>query len=146
MTRRPPGPPVGEPDPGDLHAGQPGREQRLRAAVAEQDGRCAWCARRFCALVEPTTDHLVPRVKGGPSWASNEVAACRRCNGQRRHASPVEWYLRCRERGWQPDAALLLGRLRALDAEVTARGGQRRARPYLATQLRRLAKEAAEVA
>ncbi|CAA9423060.1 MAG: hypothetical protein AVDCRST_MAG35-2097 [uncultured Quadrisphaera sp.] len=126
-------------------AGQPGREQRLRAAVAAQGGRCAWCARPFSALVEPTTDHLVPRVKGGPSWASNEVAACRRCNGQRGHVSPVEWYLRCRERGWEPDAALVVARLRALDAEITARGGQRRARPYLASQLRRLA-QAAEVA
>ncbi len=150
MTRPgpPPGPPGGPPAgrPADPPAGQPGRDQRLRAAVAGQGGRCAWCARPFSALVEPTTHHLVPRVNGGPSWAANEVAACRRCNGQRGHASPADWYRACRDRGWRPDAALLLGRLRSLDAEIAARGGQRRARPYLAAQLRRLAKEAAEVA
>lgn len=61
---------------------------------------CLWCGRPFAGLVRPTTDHLIPKVKGGPSWLEKEVAACRRCNGER--------------------------------------GGQRRARPHLETQLRRL--------
>ncbi len=116
------------------------RSSRLEEAVGRQGGRCLWCGRAFSALVPPTTDHLVPRVKGGPSWAENEVAACRRCNGQRGHTTPVDWLLECSGRGWQPDAGALAAALTSLDAAIAARGGQRRARPYLAGQLRRLAR------
>jgi hypothetical protein len=122
-----------------VRGGQPAREQRLERAVRDQGRRCLWCGRAFTALVPPTTDHVVPRVKGGPSWGANEVAACRRCNGQRGHLAPAEWYLECQRRGWEPDGDALLGALTALDAEIAERGGQRRARPYLQAQLRRLA-------
>ncbi len=72
-------------------AAQPARAARL-IAVLDRDGpTCIWCGRRFAPLVAPTTEHVVPRVKGGPSWLENEVAACRRCNAERGHRSPVEW-------------------------------------------------------
>lgn len=87
-----------------------------------------------------TRDHVVPRVKGGPSWAENEVAACGRCNAERGHQSPVAWWEECRRRGWEADAAALGAVLDALAAAVDQRGGQRRARPYLAAQRRRLAR------
>ena len=83
----------------------------------------------------------MPRVKGGPSWLENEVLACTRCNRERGHASPADWLLECRGRGWEPDGATLLRVLRSLDRAITDRGGQRRARPYVAAQLRRLARE-----
>lgn len=114
------------------------RADRLGAAVAEQGGRCFWCGRDFSSLVPPTTDHVVPRVKGGPSWPENEVAACRRCNGQRGHQAPVEWLEECLRRGWDADPAALAVVLARLDAVIAQRGGQRRARPYLAGQRRRL--------
>ena len=91
-----------------------------------------------------TTDHLVPRVKGGPSWLENEVLSCARCNRDRGHASPADWLAECRSRGWDPDAATLVRVLRSLDLAIAERGGQRRARPYLAAQLRRLDREAAQ--
>ncbi len=116
----------------------PARPQRLADAAAEQGARCLWCGRRFTALVAPTTDHVVPRARGGPSWVENEVAACRRCNAQRGHLAPTDWYLECLARGWAPDGAALLARLRSLDAAIADRGGQRRARPHLAAALRRL--------
>lgn len=110
------------------------------AAILDRDGpTCVWCGRRFGDLVRPTTDHLVPRVKGGPSWLQNEVAACRRCNAQRGHLTPAEWLAECRRRGWTPDTARIVRTLADLDTAIAARGGQRRARPYLAGQLRRLA-------
>lgn len=121
---------------------QPGRAERLALAVDRQGGCCLWCGRSFGPLVRATTDHLVPRVKGGPSWPENEVAACSRCNGQRGHTTPADWYAECRGRGWEPDAGALRAALDSLDAAVTARGGQRRARPYLAAQRRRLARAA----
>jgi len=99
-----------------------------------------WCGREFSRLVSPTTDHLVPRVKGGPSWSENEVPACRRCNGQRGHLTPADWLVECERRGWDPDVALLTDRLAALRDAIAARGGQRRARPYVEAQLRRIAR------
>jgi hypothetical protein len=120
------------------HASQPDRAERLRAAVARDGSHCVWCRRECTGLVRATTDHLVPRVKGGPSWLENEVVSCSRCNRERGHASPADWLTECERRGWTPDAAVVLRALRALDGAIAACGGQRRARPYLAAQLRRL--------
>lgn len=117
---------------------QPNRAQRL-ARILERDGpTCVWCGRTFGGLVGPTTEHLVPRLKGGPSWLQNEVAACRRCNGQRGHASLGDWADECERRGWGVDRDRLVRTLEALAAAIAERGGQRRARPWLAAQLRRL--------
>lgn len=82
---------------------QLGRAARLTAAILRDGPRCVWCSRPFDELVVPTTDHLIPRVKGGPSWPENELAACRRCNSQRGHLPPVEWIQERRRRGWRPD-------------------------------------------
>jgi hypothetical protein len=117
---------------------QPGRAARLRSALDRDGATCVWCARPFDGLVRPTTEHLVPRVKGGPSWAENELAACRRCNRERGHCTPAEWVEECRRRGWQPDLPRVVSALRALQSAVAERGGQRRARPYIQAQLRRL--------
>jgi hypothetical protein len=118
---------------------QPGRAERLRHAIARDGVQCVWCGRPCTDLVRPTTDHLVPRVKGGPSWSENEVVACGRCNRERGHRSPADWLAECRRRGWEPDAATVGRALRSLEQAIGERGGQRKARPYLATQLRRLA-------
>jgi hypothetical protein len=118
------------------------RAARLRAA-GERDGpTCIWCGRVFTDQVTATTEHVVPRVKGGPSWLENEVAACRRCNSARGHAAPVEWLEECERRGWHPDGARLTRVLVSLAAAIAERGGQRRARPYLDAQLRRLRRRA----
>jgi 5-methylcytosine-specific restriction endonuclease McrA len=118
---------------------QPGRTERRRTAAARDGARCVWCGRACTGLVRATTDHLVPKVKGGPSWLENEVVACGRCNRERGHASPADWLAECRRRGWHPDAAAVRRALESLHEAIEERGGQRRARPYLAAQLRRLA-------
>ena len=117
---------------------QPDRAARLAAAVERDGPTCVWCGRAFDRYVRPTTEHVVPRVKGGPSWPENEVAACSRCNGARGHRGAVEWLGECRARGWTPDAERVARALEALAAAVARRGGQRRARPHLDAQLRRL--------
>lgn len=122
---------------------QLGRAARLQRVLERDGGTCVWCGRPFTALVHPTTEHLVPRVKGGPSWLENEVAACRRCNGERGHRTPADWVEECRRRGWEPAVATLVAALGSLERAVAERGGQRRARPYLAAQLRRLRRIAA---
>ena len=85
-------------------------------------------------------EHLVPRIKGGPSWIENELAACRRCNGERGHRTPGEWFDECERRGWNPNRDVIVRALRSLSEAIVERGGQRRARPYIASQLRRLAR------
>jgi uncharacterized protein YfaT (DUF1175 family) len=119
----------------------PDRAARLRAAVERDGPRCVWCRRECTGLVRGTADHLVPKVKGGPSWVENEVLACPRCNRERGHTSPADWLAECVRRGWEPDGAAVLGALRALERAIHRRGGQRRARPYLTAQLRRLARD-----
>jgi 5-methylcytosine-specific restriction endonuclease McrA len=114
------------------------RAARLQAAVLRDGPTCIWCGRRFTDQVVPSTEHVVPRVKGGPSWLENEVAACRRCNSERGHTAPVEWLEECGRRGWHPDEPRLTRLLTALAEAIAVRGGQRRARPYLDAQLRRL--------
>jgi len=121
-----------------MHAVQPDRRGRLRLILDRDGPTCVWCGRRFEGLVRPTTEHLVPRLKGGPSWIENEVAACRRCNGQRGHLALGEWADECERRGWTVDRVRLVRSLEALNGAIARRGGQRRARPWLAAQLRRL--------
>lgn len=115
------------------------RRQRLAVILERDGGACVWCGRRFDGgLVEPTTEHVVPRIKGGPSWLENEVAACARCNGQRGHLTPAEWAGECERRGWPVNLGVLVGSLERLQRAIGERGGQRRARPYVDSQLRRL--------
>lgn len=75
-----------------------------------------WCGSAFSHLRRPTTEHLVPRLKGGPSWTENEAAACTRCNRERGHRSPADWPEECRRRGWPADASVLVRRMEELDA------------------------------
>jgi hypothetical protein len=119
------------------------RAARLRAAVERDGGTCVWCGRPFTDLVRPTTEHVVPRLKGGPSWPENEVAACRRCNSERGHRGPVEWLEECLRRGWEPDEPRVARTLALLLAAIAREGGQRRARPYLDAQLRRMRRRTA---
>jgi NMD protein affecting ribosome stability and mRNA decay len=108
--------------------------------ILQRDGaECVWCGRALeRGLDRATTEHLVPRVKGGPSWLENEVAACRRCNHERGHRTPGEWIDECERRGWEPRREVVERSLEALLDAITRRGGQRRARPYARAQLRRL--------
>src|SRR3954469_24993241 len=114
---------------------RPDRAARLRLAVERDGPRCVWCRRECAGAVRPTTDHLVPKVKGGPSWLENEVLACGRCNRHRGHLSPLDWLDECQRRGWEPGLDAVASALAALERAIAERGGQRRARPYLSSQL-----------
>jgi hypothetical protein len=115
------------------------RRERLRFAMERDGPHCVWCGRELSAEDRSaTTDHVVPRLKGGPAWVENEVAACRSCNRRRGHQSPVAWLEECERRALEPDRRAIERSLRSLERAIAERGGQRRARPYLAAQLRRL--------
>lgn len=120
------------PDP--IPPGLPRRERIAR--ILERDGaRCVWCS---APLAEGdrdlTIEHVLPRLKGGPAWAENEVPACRRCNRERGHVAP-SLYL---ERARAPRREVVERALVSLRDAIARRGGQRRARPNLERELRRL--------
>ena len=115
------------------------RRERM-AEIIERDGPyCVWCSAPLnLTLNPPTTEHLVPRIKGGPSWIENELAACKRCNNERGHQSPAGWIHDCEGMGRTPRVDVVIKALERLQTAITERGGIRRARPYIASQLRRL--------
>jgi hypothetical protein len=119
---------------------QAGRTARMAAARRRDGGTCVWCGTAFDGRTRPTREHVIPRAKGGPSWLENEVEACGRCNGERGHRALVEWLDECERRGWSPDVPRLERVLTDLQRAIAERGGQRRARPQLDAQLRRLRK------
>lgn len=110
--------------------------------IVERDGDgCVWCSRLFDRLVRPTREHVIARVKGGPNWLENEVAACARCNRERGHASPVQWLDEVRRRGRTPRADVLEQALLRLASRISTDGGARRARTQLAAELRKLGRQ-----
>ena len=115
------------------------RPDRL-ARILERDGsECVWCRRSLAyGHRDLTFEHVVPRLKGGPAWAENEVPACRACNRRRGHLAPSEYVAACEERGLRPNRAAVARALLDLQDAIAARGGQRRARPYVERELRRL--------
>ena len=115
------------------------REARLQAILARDGAACVWCRRPLApGDRELTFEHVVPRLKGGPAWAENEVPACRTCNRRRGHLAPSAYLADCEARGLSPDRALVVASLERLARAIAERGGQRRARPYLERELRRL--------
>jgi hypothetical protein len=115
------------------------RPERMERILARDGGCCVWCGRDLAIGDRLLTfEHVVPRLKGGPAWAENEVPACRACNRARGHAAPSLWLAACEERGLSPRREVIERSLLALGAAIAERGGQRRARPYLERELRRL--------
>jgi len=115
------------------------RRDRLEEILERDEPTCVWCRRAVDeGLVIATTEHVVPRLKGGPSWFENEVAACKRCNSRRGHKNLADWADECERNGWDPDRPRLVRTLESLEARIAIDGGQRKARPYIKTQLRRL--------
>ena len=55
-------------------------------------GICGYCEKKF----EPkdlTMDHIVPLARGGKSTKGNIVAACKRCNTEKKLDTPVDLIL-----------------------------------------------------
>jgi hypothetical protein len=115
------------------------RAERLRRILERDGSECVWCRRPLSSNDRNLSlEHLIPRLKGGPAWLENELAACRPCNRARGHLAPVAWLEDCEARGLEPNREVVARTLVALRDAIAVRGGQRRARPYLDGQLRRL--------
>ena len=114
--------------------------QRLAYLIELGGGRCAWCALDLThARARPTRDHIVPKVKGGPTRLENEVAACGACNRLRGHASPSSFVSDSRlSRGVTPQVRLIADQLERLQEVIRTEGGMRRIRDYVAREARRV--------
>ena len=70
-------------------SGNVGRRNRRIEIAREQDWCCWWCGSMMLVGGDPlhklavTTEHLIPRSKGGGNDRDNLVAAHRRCNESR---------------------------------------------------------------
>ncbi len=53
------------------------------------NGECYYCQKKF-KKTELTMDHVIPLARGGRSTKSNVVVACKECNSQKKHFTPVE--------------------------------------------------------
>lgn len=115
------------------------RPERMARILARDGSCCVWCALPLAVGDRLLTfEHVIPRLKGGPAWAENEVPACRSCNRARGHLAPSLWMRSCAERGLEPRREVIERSLLALRDAIAERGGQRKARPHLERELRRL--------
>ena len=78
-----------------------------KPGVLKRDGRlCGYCPRPA-----DTVDHILPRSRGGANSWANTIAACYRCNQQKRDRTPVEAGMVLRFRPAAPTwASIALGR------------------------------------
>lgn len=115
-------------------------EARLDHLLEIGGGTCAWCGYDLSKPnARPTRDHIVPKIKGGPTRLENEVASCGSCNQKRGHASPSQYVETSRrDRGLEPNAALIADQLDSLDAAIKREGGMRKIRDYVTREAKRV--------
>ena len=113
---------------------------RLECLLELGGGRCAWCGFDLSKPnARPTRDHIVPKIKGGPTRLENEVASCGSCNKLRGHQTPSSFIESSRDqRGLTPNAALVARQLESLTEAIAREGGMRKIRDYVAREMRRV--------
>lgn len=104
------------------------------------NSRCAWCGYDLTKTnARPTRDHIVPKIKGGPTRVENEVASCGSCNAKRGHQAPSAFIESSRrDRGLDPNAALVADQLDRLAQAIQREGGMRKIRDYVARESKRV--------
>jgi 5-methylcytosine-specific restriction endonuclease McrA len=114
--------------------------ERLDVLLEKGAWKCAWCGYDLTrSNARPTRDHIVPKIKGGPTRLENEVASCASCNRLRGHASPSQFIETTRrDRGLEPNAALVAEQLDSLIAAIEREGGMRKIRDYVAREAKRV--------
>jgi 5-methylcytosine-specific restriction endonuclease McrA len=115
-------------------------EARMDHLLELGSWQCAWCGYDLTkSNARPTRDHIVPKIKGGPTRLENEVASCGSCNSKRGHTSPSQYIETSRrDRGLEPNAALVADQLDALDAAIARDGGMRKIRDYVSREAKRV--------
>lgn len=84
------------------------RHRRAKRVTPTRDllwllkGPDCWLCGKILTVDESTTDHVVPRSKGGQDTFSNCQVACAPCNSLRGNDSPTpeQWAEHYRRNGW----------------------------------------------
>ncbi|MCB0419578.1 MAG: HNH endonuclease [Bdellovibrionales bacterium] len=63
------------------------KSQWWRQRLAQ--GVCYYCEEKF-SPTDLTMDHVIPVSRGGKSSKGNVVVACKQCNTEKKHRTPVE--------------------------------------------------------
>jgi len=75
----------------------------LSAAIVQRDAYTC----QYCNVARATEiDHVQPWIQGGPTIASNLVAACQRCNRSKGGRTPIEWEMAKRRQAAQVTSLL----------------------------------------
>lgn len=113
---------------------------RLERLLELGEWRCAWCGYDLeKPNARPTRDHIVPKIKGGPTRLENEVASCGSCNQKRGTTSPSQYIESSRrDRGLEPNATIVADQLDALNAAIDREGGMRKIRDYVTREAKRV--------
>ena len=119
------------------HNRQLNRKERMEILLSQHEKQCIWCNTPI-NISTATTDHIIPKIKGGPSWIENELASCYKCNKARGHIPALDYIEIMKEKGFFVNQDAIFKKLQELDIAFEERGGQRKARPHLYRQLRRL--------
>lgn len=121
------------------HERQLAPAERLERLLELGNGACTWCGYDLSRNnARPTRDHLIPKIKGGPTRLENEVASCGSCNQKRGHATVSSWIESCRlERGLEPNVQLVVNQLESLTAAIEREGGMRKVRDIVKRELDR---------
>ncbi|NJO23463.1 MAG: HNH endonuclease [Sphingomonadales bacterium] len=70
------------------------------------EGRCFYCKRALCYR-EATTDHFIPRSRGGANSTANRVLACTDCNTAKRDLDPRTFGLETPDESTDHDRELM---------------------------------------
>ncbi len=73
-----------------MHKSNKWKLRKRLQALFKQNYECFWCGvllNEGCA----TSDHLLPKSKGGGYGNGNIVASCIRCNRRRKNKSVEQW-------------------------------------------------------
>lgn len=75
----------------NLHTCSPAEAKRLwKESIKNQwNNECAYCGSKE----NLSLDHVIPQCKGGSNHATNLVAACVSCNGDKAHEDWIIWYI-----------------------------------------------------
>lgn len=81
-----------------------GRRMRYsnRMVWERDDYRCMYCGKKIEQKSDLSTDHVVPRSRGGKTVFENMVTACRKCNARKDNRSISESGMRLLKKPFMP--------------------------------------------
>ena len=93
------------------HNKQLNRKERMEILLSQHGNKCIWCNTPI-NISTATTDHMIPKIKGGPSWIENELANCYKCNKARGHIPALDYLEIKKEKGFFVNQDAIIQKIR----------------------------------